>query len=129
MATKTNIKERIKPQGPDIFIQEEDQVLPKEGTQPQQEPQPPTQPEPEAKPDAQSQPNTGTVTDTVMGTQTDTDTLLQQLMKPSDNYVRKVYYPLDYQEEFIKKRAKKYKRTESEILRIALDYFIKHGKI
>jgi len=71
---------------------------------------------------------TGTDTGTVMGTGTDTvigtDTYLEGVLKPSDVYVRKVYYPLDYQAKYIKRIAKRYKKSESEIVRVALDYFI-----
>jgi len=72
-----------------------------------------------------------TCTVTVMGTDTDTqiDTVIEALIKPTDNYIRKVYYPMEYQNKFIIKKAKKYKVTESEIVRIALDYLMKSGKI
>jgi hypothetical protein len=111
--------------------------MPPVGTQPQQEPdkdtppdkEPGTDKEPDTQPQLGKKPNPqlelGTDTGTVVGT----DTELQQFLKPSDNYVRKVYYPLDYQEEYIKKKAKKYKKTESEILRFLLDFAMKNGKI
>jgi hypothetical protein len=95
--------------------------IPPMGTQPGQDTQTGKQPTPEPTP----QPDKDTDTGTVMGT----DTELQQFLKPSDNYVRKVYYLLDYQEEFIKKKSKKYKKTESEILRFLLEFAIKSGKI
>jgi hypothetical protein len=95
--------------------------MPTVGTQPQQDIHPGKEPDADKQPELDK----GTVPGTVMGT----DTELQQFLKPSDNYIRKVYYPLDYQEEFIKKKAKKYKKTESEILRFLLDFAIKSGKI
>lgn len=72
---------------------------------------------------------TNAVTVTVTDTQTDTDTVIETLIKPTDNYTRKVYYPYDYQNKFVIKKAKKYNVTESEIVRIALDFLIKSGKI
>ena len=51
------------------------------------------------------------------------------MLKPSEDYIRKVYYPLTKQDAFVKKKAKKYKVSESEIVRIMFDYFMKNGKI
>lgn len=74
-----------------------------------------------------------TCTVAVIGTDTDTDTqtdtVIEALIKPTDNYIRKVYYPMENQNKFVIKKAKKYKVTESEIVRIALDYLMKSGKI
>jgi len=50
-----------------------------------------------------------------------TDTAIQIMLKPSEDYIRKVYYPLTKQDAFIKKKAKKYKVTEAEIMRIAVE--------
>jgi hypothetical protein len=124
VAIKPNIADRVKKgQGASVYFQEEEKALPQVGTQPEQDT--PPDKEPETPPQPEPQPDKGTAPGTVMGT----DTELQQFLKPSDNYVRKVYYPLDYQEEYIKKKAKRYKKTESEILRFLLDFAIKNGKI
>ncbi len=103
-----------KVKGAAIFFQQE-------GTEPQQEPLPKT--EPDTQPDADT--DTGTEVGTGMGT----DTAIQIMLKPSEDYIRKVYYPLTKQDAFIKKKAKKYKVSESEIVRIMFDYFMKNGKI
>ena len=103
-----------KVKGAAIFFQQE-------GTEPQQETQ------------LDIQPNTGIDTDTGTGTEvgtvTGTDTAIQSMLKPSEDYIRKVYYPLTKQDAFVKKKAKKYKVSESEIVRIMFDYFMKNGKI
>lgn len=138
MPNRKSVKDKVKGAA-QFFQQEEDNNLSDMGTQPgtdtvevavtatKPDPQPQTEPEPKPSLGASSttQPGTDTDTDTLTGT----DTVLQQMLKPSENYVRKVYYPLDYQAKFITKQAKKYKRTESEILRMAIEYFIKNGKI
>ncbi len=86
------------------------------------------QPDTGTEPSPDMQPNTPTGTSTVTSTGTPTGTLLDTLMEPSENYVRKVYYIYEHQDEFIlnmiKKASKKKKIKESEIVRIALDYFI-----
>jgi hypothetical protein len=130
VAIKPNIADRVKKgQGASIYFQEEEKALPQVGTQPDQETppdkEPETPPQPEPQPEPEPQPDKGTDTGTVMGT----DTVLQSMLKPSEDYNRKVYYPLTKQDDFIKKKAKKYKVSESEIVRIMFDYFMKNGKI
>jgi hypothetical protein len=127
VATKTNIADRVKKgQGASIYYEEE-KVLPQEGTQPGPDKQPDPQSEPLPNPQPEPQPDKEPDTGTVMGT--DTDTLLSNMLKPSESYVRKVYYPLERQDNYIKKKAKKHGASESEIVRIMLDFFIKNGKL
>jgi hypothetical protein len=95
--------------------------IPPMGTQPGQDTQTGKQPTPEPTPQPYK--------DTDTGTDTGTDTAIQSMLKPSEDYIRKVYYPLTKQDAFVKKKAKKYKVSESEIVRIMFDYFMKNGKI
>jgi hypothetical protein len=107
--------------------------MPPVGTQPQQEPdkdtppdkEPGTDKEPDTQPQLGKKPNP----QLELGTVTGTDTAIQSMLKPSEDYIRKVYYPLTKQDDFIKKKSKKYKVSESEIVRIMFDYFMKNGKI
>lgn len=106
---------------------------PSPGTPPPPEPQPQTEPDKQPTPDMDTLPekelNTDKETGTGTGTFTDPQTEPYELLKPSDTYIRKVYYPLTQQDDYIKKKAKKYKKTESEILRFLLEYAIKNVKI
>jgi carbohydrate-binding DOMON domain-containing protein len=71
------------------------------------------------------------VTDTAKETDTVevTDTVTSPLIKPTDIYVRKVCYLLEHQAKYVVKMAKKYKVTEAEIMRIAVEELKKSGKI
>jgi hypothetical protein len=125
VATKTNIADRVKKgQGASIYYEEE-KVLPQEGTQPQTPPGTDKEPDPQLVPSPNPKPEPQPDKELDTGTGTDTDTLLYNMLKPSESYIRKVYYPLERQDNYIKKKAKKHGASESEIVRIMLDFFIK----
>ena len=73
--------------------------------------------------------DTAKETDTVEVADTVTDTVTSPLIKPTDIYVRKVCYLLEHQAKYVVKMAKKYKVTEAEIMRIAVEELKKSGKI
>jgi hypothetical protein len=76
-----------------------------------------------------TQPSTDTSTVILPSTETVTDTVTSPLIKPTDAMFRMIGYYTEVQRNFIKKKAKKYKVTEAEIMRIAVEELIKSGKI
>ena len=87
------------------------------------------------------QSDTATITDTVevavtspntptkTSISTVTDTVTSPLIKPTEVLNRMIGYYTDSQRDFIKKKAKKYKVTEAEIMRLAVEELKKSGKI
>lgn len=62
-------------------------------------------------------------------TDTGTGTGTSPLIKPTDVYYRMIGYFIEHQRKFIKSKAKHYKVTEAEIMRIAVEELMKSGKI
>lgn len=128
MATKVNIKDRVKPQGAEIFIQEEEQedkYLPSTVTSPQSD----TNTVEVAVISPTTHTNTSPTPSPSTDTNTVTDTVTSPLIKPSENLNRMIGYYTDNQKDFIRKKAKKYKVTEAAIMRIAVEELIKSGKL
>jgi hypothetical protein len=117
--------DREKVKGAAVYFVTDEGTEPQPDEEPGTDKQPDMPPRPEPGQEPQPEPDKDTGTGTAMGT----DTVLDTLLKPSEDYIRKVYYPLKRQDDFIKKKAKRYKVSESEIVRIMFDYFMKNGKI
>ena len=74
-------------------------------------------------------PTKETSTSPITSTSTVEDTVTSPLIKATDTCHRMIGYYISHQRDFIKKKAKEYKVTESAVMRVAVEELMKSGKI